>query len=147
MVAYCGAIETITESPALKDSIAVESAACDKCGNVPKATARFWATVALVRSDEEIAALKKTVNPYKARSQTAHGSATYGIETMFGTMHMFIYTPAADGKAATMRMDEADATQVFMWRDVPMVREIATDLLYCTLATTSHREPRDSKGS
>lgn len=137
MVAYCGTIETIAESLVLKDLITVESAACDTCGNVPKVTARFWATVALVRSDEEIASLKKTVNPYKARSNTAHGSATYGIETMFGTMHMFIYTPPADGQAATMRMDEADATQVFMWRDVPTVREIAADLLYRTLATTT----------
>jgi len=137
MVAYCGTIETIAHSDAMKERITFNVESCGECGNVPKAQARFWATVGLVKSSTEIEELKKTVNPYGRRSRTAHGSATHGIESMFGSMHYTVFAPPSPGQPATLKMDQQDETQMFMWRDVPMVRAIGADLLRLALASNA----------
>jgi hypothetical protein len=133
MVAYCGAIETIATSKALRAQTKVVSPACEQCGNVPRAHDRFWTTIGLVRSPEQVEALKEGANPYSRRSRTAHGSDMFGMETSFGSMHMMIYVPPSNGAPGTVRIDEEDESQVFMWHEVPQIRAVAADLLLYAL--------------
>lgn len=80
LIAFCGAIETIAESEALKSQIDVSPLPCAECGNMPKAQARFWETIGLVRSPDEVQAMKKTGNPYGRRSRSAHGSRLFVLK-------------------------------------------------------------------
>jgi hypothetical protein len=138
MVAFCGAIEGIANSEALRQRIDFETVACSVCGNVPRAHAKFWATVGLVRDPEQVTELKKTINPYNARSKTAHGAATHGVENAFGSAHMMIYSPPFAGQPGTVAMDDQDATQVFMWRDLPTIRTVAAQLLMLALSEVAN---------
>jgi hypothetical protein len=135
MVAYCGTIETIAESVSLRHRIKATASPCSECGNVPRAQARFWETVALVRTAEEVDSMRRVINPYGRRSKSAHGSELFGVEVAFGSMHLMIYSPPTESNGATMQIDEKDPTQLFMWRDVPIVRAVAADLL--TMVLTS----------
>lgn len=129
LVAFCGAIETISQAKALKEQVRFAPVECPSCGHIDKNHARFWATVGLVRSQDQVAELRQGRNPYTSRSETAHGATTHGIETAFGAMHALIYQPPDLGRAGQIEMDMADGTQRFMWRELPAVRSIATDLL------------------
>lgn len=134
LIAFCGAIEAVSESQIFRDRIAINVDPCPECGNVPKAHARFWATVGLVRPEEDIAALRQGRNPYSSRSSTAHGTATHGVETIYGYSHLLVYTPPGADAPARVSMDDNDDTQRFMWTEVPVIRAVAADLLVKALS-------------
>jgi hypothetical protein len=132
-LAFCASVEGIADAETLRQQITPTAEACPECGNVPKAVARFWATVGLVRDSEQIDALRKEVDPYAKRSGTAHGRALHGIETEYGRMHMLKYAAPEAGSPATIDHDWEDRTQAFMWHQLPEVRLVATDLLRVAL--------------
>lgn len=136
-MAFCAAVEGISESQALRDRVEPVAAPCPECGNVPRATARFWATVRLVRDSARVDKMKAESDPYGRRSKTAHGRALHGIEIEYGRMHMLTYQPATDGKRATLAFDPNDHTQTFMWQQLPEMRQVAVDLLCLALRIDS----------
>lgn len=132
-VAFCAAIEGIAGSKPVRKRLGPLPDPCPQCGTVPKASARFWATVSLVRSAENLAHLKKRVDPYGRRSDTAHGRALHGIETQYGRMHKLVCNPAANGVPASINLNATDVTQTFMWQELPAMRQVARDLLRLVL--------------
>jgi hypothetical protein len=81
-----------------------------------------------------VADLKQGPNPYSSRSKTAHGTATHGIETIYGYLHLLLYEHPQPGLPFTISMDYDDHTQRFMWREVPAIRAVASDLLLAALS-------------
>lgn len=129
LIAFCGAIETISQAKALREQVTYTPVECPACGHIDKSHAWFWATVTLVRSQDQVAGLRRGRNPYTSRSKTAHGATTHGIETAFGAMHGLIYEPPGGGHAGYIEMDLEDETQRFMWKELPAIRSVASDLL------------------
>lgn len=44
-----------------------------------------------------------------------------------------IYTPPTEPADDTIRIDDQDPTQVFMWQELPTIRAVAADLLKLVL--------------
>ena len=128
-LAFCSTVEGIAESNALREQINPEIITCAECGNKPGATARFWATVGLVRNEEQVADLRKRTDPYGRRSATSHGRGLHGIETGYGRMHMLRYVPPTEGQSGAIEFNPGDQTQTFMWEELPELRMIAADLI------------------
>jgi hypothetical protein len=127
-VAFCGSIETIAKSKALRGSIEVSVEPCRECGNVPSAGATFWATVGLVRDQNTVQTMKRT-NPYGSRSRTVHQSTTHGIESMYGSMHMLKFVHPDIDQPGSFALNDGDRSQAFMWRELPVTERVAEDLL------------------
>lgn len=135
-VAFCASVERIADAKPLRQQIKPIAEACPECGNVPQATARFWATVGLVRDAEQVHTLKSEADPYRKRSGTAHGRALHGIETEYGRMHMLKYEAPEAGRHAAINLDSRDQTQTFMWRELPEMSRVAADLLLAGLGVS-----------
>jgi hypothetical protein len=133
LVAFAGSIEQVGTAAAFEGVLGEPPIPCVTCGHKEGATARFKNTIKLVRSAGETKDLLKRWDPYSARSVTAHGSGFHGIETAFGPAHMLTYTPPSEGIAGSVELNENDQTQVFMWQTLPLVRNIARDLLLMAL--------------
>jgi hypothetical protein len=129
LVALSGCIEAIADSPAFAKTEIPPKEPCKTCGNIPRASNRFWDTVALVAGDEEVELLRRQWNVYGRRSQVAHGRTTQGIETAFGSIFLLRYDPPTSERHASLAIDETDPAQVFMLQVLPTVRGIATRLL------------------
>jgi hypothetical protein len=128
-VAYCASIETIARTSRLRQYVNEVHVDNSQTGTHPSASSTFWATVSLVRGSNDVADLKSAYNPYGARSGTAHGSVTHGIEDSFGYEHMMMYVPPQEGEPGGFYPDVKDSTQEFMWQALPEMEKIARELL------------------
>jgi hypothetical protein len=129
LVAFASAVEALSASRVIAPRLPPSAERCGTCGTVPGATARFWSTVALIASPQELDDLKRHWDVYGARSRVAHGGATHGLEAEFGPVILFRYVAQTEDQAPRPTIDETDAAQQFLLERLPAFAFLVRRLL------------------
>jgi hypothetical protein len=129
LVAIAACIEAIAGCEAFRDEIEQTGEPCPTCGNVARSTARFWATMGLVGSPQELKKLRRDWDIYKSRSKVAHGVGTRGVEDALGPFFLFRYQGPSENGGHALFIDEEDLAQRFLLQELPTFTRHASLLL------------------
>lgn len=133
-VAYMGAIEELSHSPAFVGTVPEPQGACVSCGQPTRGSSeRFWAMVGKVATLEESSDLRKWEVTRK-RGATAHGAGLHGIEEIYGSVILLDFVPPLEGQTTgNFQFNPDDQVQLFMFKVLPAVRETSRRLLLTAL--------------
>jgi hypothetical protein len=140
LVAFAASVEALSGCDAFRERVDIAADACPECGAIPRASARFWGTLQLAASDDELARLKREWNVYSRRSDVAHGARTHGFETVYGSIFLFDFQAASTYPS----VDERDPVQFFVLHALPRLTALTSRLLREALGGPPHIAPTPS---
>ena len=144
LVAIAASVEAVAGCRVFRSLMDLPSDPCPICGHIPRATARFWATMQLVASSQELDELKHEWDVYTGRSTVAHGSQTHAFEIALGPVFLFRYQVPTAHAGPSFAIDETNPAQRFVLQALPRFTWLASRLLLRALGVApDEQEPRE----